>query len=65
MALLLVKTGSNKNLLFIVMIADLSVPGYSNLFTGFVLNALDMYMNYTVEVTHLHSYIVWLTSVQM
>ncbi len=50
---------------FIAMIADsvFSVHGYSNLFTGSALNALDLYINYTAEVVPLRTYIVQSTSV--
>ncbi len=41
----------------------ISVPGYSNLFTGSVWNTLDLYMKYTAEVVPLRIYIVWFTSV--
>ncbi len=39
-----------------------SVPGFSNLFIGSVLNALDVYMKYTAELVPLRTYIVWFIS---
>ncbi len=50
--------------LLVMWILAFSVPGFSNLFTGSALNALDLYMKYTVEMVPLHTYIVWFTSVQ-
>ncbi len=38
------------------------LPGVSNLFTGSTLNALDLYMKYTIDVVHVCKYIVWFTS---
>ncbi len=40
-----------------------TVPGFSNLFTGSTLNALDLYMKYTAEVFPLCTYIEWFTFV--
>ncbi len=37
--------------------SSFSIPGFSNLFTGSTLNALDLYMKYTAEVVPLHTYI--------
>ncbi len=42
----------------ILHILAFSAPGFSNLFTSSILNALDLYMNYTAEVVLLHMYIV-------
>ncbi len=41
----------------------LALTGYSNLFIGSTLNALDLYMKYTTEAVRLCMYIVWFTSV--
>ncbi len=52
-------------LLLWLPILAFSVPGYSNLFTGSVLNVLDLYIKYTAEVVRLRTYIVWFTSENM
>ncbi len=50
-------------ILLCLWILAFSVTGFSNLFTGSALNALDFYMRYTAEVVTLHKYIVWFTFV--
>ncbi len=42
-----------------------SVAGFSILFIGSTLNALNLYIKYTARAILLHTYIVWYTSVHM
>ncbi len=46
------------HLLLWLCILVYAVCGFSHLFTGFVMNALDLYMKYTAEVVTLQMDIV-------